>query len=270
MAALNNGKMQTMAKMTHLIHELNPTAEVIGNPLIYCKYIDSGTPYADWDYPLQFYDGGFDEQFGSFQADAGYPSDSASGDWEARYMQVSFEAVINASTAGKTVIIHAYPGPAGVITGMFQPRGDVANKNAFHIAEWAGPLKVPIDPEDVRNSTRARLVESLAPFLIVANEHVFFGYGWWYQIEDGYIPCPKGVECGMPSEWYDEFTRPLGPPDGPATHDESGMIWTRGFKHCKVYVDLRDRTASKITWFDDIETIETRAHEQIMKLAMDY
>lgn len=33
------------------------------------------------------------------------------------------------------------------------------------------------------------LVESLAPFLIMAEETSFFGYGWFYDIETGYAPC---------------------------------------------------------------------------------
>ena len=33
-----------------------------------------------------------------------------------------------------------------------------------------------------------RLVESLAPFLIVVSETAFFGYGWFYGIESGYTP----------------------------------------------------------------------------------
>ena len=62
---------------------------------------------------------------------------------------------------------------------------------------------------------------SLAPFLIVATERVFFGYGWFYNLEDGYIPCPKEIECGMPTEWFPEYSKPLGEPLGAATTDAS-------------------------------------------------
>lgn len=62
---------------------------------------------------------------------------------------------------------------------------------------------------------------SLAPFLIVATERVFFGYGWFYNLEDGYIPCPKEIECGMPTEWFPEYSKPLGEPLAAATTDAS-------------------------------------------------
>ena len=88
----------------------------------------------------------------------------------------------------------------------------------------------------------------MAPFLIMANENVFLQYGWFYEGQDGNFPCPtdRGIECGMPSEWYPEFSRPLGPPKGPAVN--VGYVWTREFEHASVYVDARSRNASRVTW----------------------
>ena len=40
------------------------------------------------------------------------------------------------------------------------------------------------------------LVQTLAPFLIVASERVFLQYAWFYQAQDGNFPCPAGIECG--------------------------------------------------------------------------
>ena len=68
-------------------------------------------------------------------------------------------------------------------------------------------------------------------------------------MEDGYIPCPAGIECGMPSEWFPEFTRPLGKPLADATVDDTDMVWKRSFEHANVYVDLKDRNSCKIDWF---------------------
>ena len=88
----------------------------------------------------------------------------------------------------------------------------------------------------------------MAPFLIVATERVFFGYGWFYNLEDGYIPCPPHIECGMPSEWFPEYSRPLGAPLGPPTTDATKTVWQRRFAHASVSVDLRNRSLSKIVW----------------------
>lgn len=126
-------------------------------------------------------------------------------------MRWSFDTITNASAEGKTVVIHAFPGPAGSNSdpgGMFPTRpvqpavipprssrlwtppiawdGDSsASQNVFHVAAWAGPVPVPMSADDCRAAAAARLVESLAPFLIVATERVFFGYGWFYNMEDG-------------------------------------------------------------------------------------
>ena len=51
----------------------------------------------------------------------------------------------------------------------------------------------------------------------------------------------------MPTEWFPEFSRPLGPPDGPAVCT-GGFVWQRSFKHAKVYVDLNDINSSRIDW----------------------
>ena len=52
----------------------------------------------------------------------------------------------------------------------------------------------------------------------------------------------------MPNEWFPEYSKPLGPPDGPAKTDGTRTVWTRRFAHASVYVDLTNRTASSIVW----------------------
>ena len=112
----------------------------------------------------------------------------------------------------------------------------------------AGPTHVPESAEACRQAAADRLVQSLAPFLIVAAENVFFGYGWFYNLEDGYIPCKPSVQCGMPSQWFREYSRPLGVPRGAAQTDVTRTIWTREFAHASVFVDLSNRSASRINW----------------------
>jgi hypothetical protein len=104
-----------------------------------------------------------------------------SGEWDIKKMRYSFDSITNASAGGKTVIVHAFPGPAGTTAGgegMFPTRGDTATGNTFHVAAWAGAEKVPSTADGCRQAAADRLVESLAPFLIVVTERVFFGYGW--------------------------------------------------------------------------------------------
>ena len=70
------------------------------------------------------------------------------GAWDVTKMRYSFESIINASNAGKTIVIHAFPGPAGANDqaqgGMFPTRGNTTTRNTFHVAAWAGPAKVGV------------------------------------------------------------------------------------------------------------------------------
>ncbi len=246
------GMMRTMAKM-QAAHTANSGGQVWANPLLeYGVISPTGGPQpkgAHWNSTLGpgKYAGAFDEMFGSFG------TSNPNGTWDAEKMRISFESIINASAAGKTVVIHAFPGPAGYNDpkeGMFPTRGPPGNQ--FKVAAWHlgpdAPSPVPESADECRAASQSRLVESLAPFLIVVSERVFFGYGWFYDLEDGYIPCPAHIECGMPNEWFAEYGRPLGPPNGPAITDAEKNVWRREFQHASVYVDVRNRTASSITW----------------------
>ena len=122
---------------------------------------------------------------------------------------------------------------------MFPARGNPGNQ--FHVAAWAGKTPVPNGTDACRTAAAGRLVQSLTPFLIVASERTFFGYGWFYNLKDGYIPCKAGIECGMPNSWFPEFSKPLGEPSGPPT--------TETASHTPPY--LRDCALARIVWDAD-------------------
>ena len=181
--------------------------------------------------------GGFVEWFGAFYFDA------PDGSWDAAVLGDAIEIIQNASTAGHPVILKANPGP-GVATFEHRFEGDA--KDFFTVTAWAGNESVPASAAGCREAMSRRLTETLALFLIVAEPNVFFSYAWFYGMEDGYIPCPPPLECGMPRAWYPEFSRPLGPPAGPA--NKSGTIYTRSFAHAEVFIDLASRAAARIVW----------------------
>eukprot|EP00117_Sycon_ciliatum_P046790 scpid81102/ scgid33477/ len=229
------GRMETMRMAQQLFTEMNK-GEVWGNPSLPIWTPPPASYHgAPWNYYLQHFNGAFDPWFGSFAVL------NKDGSWNVRMMELTFETVINASNAGHSMILHAFPGPA---TAPFSNRG--TGDNVFRVAKWLGKTPVPEDPAAVRQAAADLLVQSLAPFLIVANERVFFSYGWFWNIEDGYIPCSGNIECGMPSTWYKEFGQPLGNPKGAALRN--GTVWTRQFEHASVYVDLADRTKCRVDW----------------------
>lgn len=178
------GQMTMMEKLCTNIRALNPNGEAIGNPLLQYGMIgpqpnSSMPPGANITKTLSHYDGAFDEMFGSFNT-----VDRTTGEWDVEKMRFSFDAIINASGMGKTIAIHAFPGPAFVPFNSIGPAGDT-----FTVASWAGPVKSPTDPALARAASQERLVESLAPFLIVANEHVFFSFGWVRDLDYHDISC---------------------------------------------------------------------------------
>lgn len=80
--------------------------------------------------------------------------------------------------------------------------------------------------------------------------------GWVWRrsvrqdIESGYAPCDDNrTLCLAPDDWHPAFSKHLGPPHGPAVQSGiNGTVWTREFDGASVYVDLKNRSASQITW----------------------
>jgi hypothetical protein len=179
-AAMVAGGQEMLDEMRRNLRALNG-GQVIGNPVLGYNSPE-GSPASLWSTLMNNTDGGFDEMFGSFLTMEAYPSGTSSA-WDVERMRWSMESIINASSAGKTIVIHAFPGPAGALVDggpLFPVRGNQSNpipylRNDFHVAQWGGAERVPEDADACRQASAARLVESLAPFLIVANENVFFG-----------------------------------------------------------------------------------------------
>ena len=169
-------------------------------------------PIDSYNRTLQHYDGGFDESFGAFGGikdewgecitgkPGGPPGDkiNCTGDWDVFRTRTTIYAARNATIHDKkTVCFHASPGPTGVPLGSVNGTAATRpspphNSKAGEIVSpgWYGPEKAPWQwmkatdgyrPMDVVNATKQAtadmLVQSLAPFLIMAEESSFFGYG---------------------------------------------------------------------------------------------
>ena len=90
-----------------------------------------------------------------------------------------------------------------------------------------------------KQSFQDRFNYALALFLICAEKHCYF------MFTDGY-----GVD-GPNEHWMKdlpEYTKPLGPPKGPAT--KKGDTYQRSFKHAEVSIDIEKETAT-ILWKPD-------------------
>jgi hypothetical protein len=177
-------------------------------------------------------------------------------EWDSKFRQSNIETniiqTIGAARAGYPVVLKMVPGP-GMNNWTARAQSSVlpwdkTGFNDFIVDEWPNST-LPRTADGIREAMARPdiLGQTIALFLIVAEPNVFFSYAWFYNLEDGHIPCPPPIQCGMP-DWYPEFKRPIGPPKGPAV--QNGTIWTREFEHVRAYVDTTNRSACKITWLD--------------------
>jgi hypothetical protein len=95
------------------------------------------------------------------------------------------------------------------------------------------PILAKKDSRERRNEKLAAISKEqlnfyLAAFLVGAQEHSYFQYGWGWDVDTG------------PLVEYAELRMPLGPPKG-AARQEAEWIFRREFEHAKVRVDLDKR-----------------------------
>jgi nucleoid DNA-binding protein len=130
------------------------------------------------------------------------------------YMASTIETMQKAAREGNVIIFKAWPGFALKLRKDLQVRNDM-------------------DSETIRRAAREDLTFPLACFLVGAEANCFFCYTWGWEPEEGTF------------EWYPEFDKRLGPPEGHATR--TGWVFRRQFKYASVFVDLEKRTA-RINW----------------------
>lgn len=91
------------------------------------------------------------------------------------------------------------------------------------------------DYEKMIANAREDIVFPLACFLVGAGKYAYFCYSWGWNSKDG----------GLYD--YEEYHKSLGEPKGDALRQ--GYVYTRNFKHAKVWVDLQKKL-TQITWLD--------------------
>ena len=87
--------------------------------------------------------------------------------------------------------------------------------------------------QELRRMAREDLLFPLACFLLAAERNCYFCYTWGWDPEDGVF------------EWYPEFDKPLGPPQGNAVRE--GFTFRREFQRALVFVDM-EKKVGKIDW----------------------
>eukprot|EP01083_Nonionella_stella_P150277 478463_1 len=128
--------------------------------------------------------------------------------------------------------------------------GPVVRGSDGKIPSWPSwYAKTPTTNKAIKDASVSLITFPLAVFLCgIAHKNVYFSYGWWYDINHGYIPCPDNPSsCCSPVDWYPEFTNDLGEPlTGPIMTEKYKC--NRSFEHANVYVDLSDDKSALIEW----------------------
>jgi len=90
--------------------------------------------------------------------------------------------------------------------------------------------------EQLLQQARDEITFSLACYLIAAQEYSYFCYSWGYREGHGSL------------DWYDEFDRSLGAPEG--DYVKEGWLYTRHFEFCDVSVNLETKEA-KVDFYQE-------------------
>lgn len=125
-------------------------------------------------------------------------------------MAEDLDSMRAAARAGKIVCFKAWPGFSWLDADM---------------------MKKPHD--ELARLARERITFPLACFLVAAERNCYFCYTWGYREGHGTF------------DWYPEFEKPLGPPQGECRRD--GWTYRREFAHASVFLDLEEMTAT-IDW----------------------
>ena len=109
--------------------------------------------------------------------------------------------------------------------------------------------KTPTTHQQVQNASSVLITFPLATYLCgIYNKYVYFNYAWWYDIMQGYVPCPDDpTSCDCPLDWYPEFVNRLGQPLGDGIITDNTKC-NRSFENATVYVDLNDDFSAEIIW----------------------
>jgi len=153
----------------------------------------------------------------------------AAGDFNVNEMDAAFQLVTSALASNVTTQIKGWPGPI------------VAQKDKY-------PPNIQPQPNTTANLQKIagdRFNNELALFLLVASEKDFWIYSWFWSFDD-YVP--GNSDSSVPMEFFPQAKCALGPPSGP--YERIGKSWTykRQFEKASVFVDLNNRTASKVTF----------------------
>lgn len=141
-------------------------------------------------------------------------------------MDEAFALATNKLVSNFTVQVKGWPGP------IIKQRD-----------EYPSGITQPKTPADFQRVIAERFNSELALFLLVADQFNFWIYSWFWGWDD-YVP--NQTDSTIPASFFPEAKCSLGEPTGPYERIPNTWTYKRQFAHASVFVDLNNRTASKV------------------------
>ena len=143
-------------------------------------------------------------------------------------MDALFTLVRSKMLANMTLQVKGWVGPVMAQQGIYPPQMHTPTPGAERRAEMA-----------------RRFNSELALFLLVAEDHMYWMYSWFWAF-DSWVP--NEVDSDVPSEFFPQAKCALGKPKGPPVRNAATSTYTRKYEHASVFVDLTNRTACTVTF----------------------
>jgi hypothetical protein len=151
----------------------------------------------------------------------------SNGNFNALAMDAAFDLATGPLTANVTLKVKGWPGPIVQQRDVYPPT-----------------MKSPQTAAEFQQIAGDRFNSELALFLLVASERDFWVYSWFWNWYD-FVPGNTKSTC--PVGFYPEAKCLLGAPLGTFKRGPADT-YTREFEHAAVFVDLANRTASKVSF----------------------
>jgi hypothetical protein len=109
--------------------------------------------------------------------------------------------------------------------------------------KWPPQMHTPAPGAERRRAMAERFNSELALFLLVAEDHMWWLYSWFWGF-DSFVPGQP--DSDVPQDFFPQAKCQLGAPAGPPVRKGDTWTYTRAYEHASVFVDLTNRTACRV------------------------
>jgi hypothetical protein len=133
-------------------------------------------------------------------------------------------------------------------------RSQLLSNMTLQIKGWVGPtisqpgkwppqMHTPTAGAERQQAMGERFNSELALFLLVAEDHMWWLYSWFWSF-DSFVPGQP--DSDVPKDFFPQAKCALGAPKGAPKRKAGTWTYTREYEHASVFVDLTNRTACRV------------------------